>query len=125
MQQEVAPGHPAPSSSRTTATGGPYGAAEPVERVDSPGHDQPLDHRAADLGTMPKVGEGEVRLAGHHALNLAVTDALDVGQGQPDAVRPPVGKVGDRLFPDRLLSRAERVDHVALKACLRPWTDPF
>src|SRR5450631_223840 len=101
MQQEVAPGHPATSPSRTAATEDPAeatGAAEPVDRVESPGHDQPLDHWAADLGAMPEVGEGDVWLTGHNALNLGVADALDVGQRQPDAISPPIGKVGGQLL---------------------------
>src|SRR5450631_3670132 len=100
MQQEVAPGHPATSPSCTAAIGDPAeatGAAEPVDRVESPGHDQPLGHWAADLGAMPEVSEGDVRLAGHNALNLSITDALDVGQRQPDAISTPIGKVGGQL----------------------------
>jgi len=30
---------------------------------------------------MPEVGQREVRLTGHDALDLGVVDALDVGQG--------------------------------------------
>ena len=46
---------------------------------------------------MPEVGEGEVRLASYNALDLGLTDAFDVGQGQSDAVSPPIGKVVDNL----------------------------
>jgi hypothetical protein len=49
---------------------------------------------------MPEVGEGEVRLAGQNALHLGVADAQDVGQGQPDAVGPPIGQVGIRPLPN-------------------------
>jgi hypothetical protein len=42
---------------------------------------------------MPEVGKGEVRLAGHDALDLGITDALDVSQGQPDAISPSIRQV--------------------------------
>ena len=100
MEQEVTSGHPASPPGRAAAEGGPATAAEPVERVEPPCHDQPLHHRAADLGAMPEVDEGDVWLAGHNALNLGLTDAPDIRQRQPDAIGPPIGKVMGQLLLD-------------------------
>jgi hypothetical protein len=46
---------------------------------------------------MPEVSESEVRLACDKALNLSVADALDVRQGQSNAIVPPIWQVCRRL----------------------------
>jgi len=74
----------------------PMEPLEPIERVESPCHDQPLNHRAADLGAMPEVGEGEVRLASYTRWTSASLMPL-TSPGTVGCRSPPIGKVVDNL----------------------------
>ena len=85
LQQQVAPGHRSPALDR-------HRRADAVERVEGAGQHQPLGDRAGDPGAVPEVGERVVGPAADDAGQLAVVDALDVGEAEPDAVAPGVGQ---------------------------------
>jgi len=111
VQQQVAAGHPsAPAEAGESH-------AHAVEGVEAAREDETLGDRARDPGTVPEVGEGEVGLSGDDARHLGLADALDVGQGQADAIGPPVGQVGvHRAFAGVVLVNQARGRRPALSA---------
>ncbi len=119
MQEQVAAGDLA----ATSEPGDRAMARQAVEGVERPGHHQPLEDRARGLGAVPHVGQGDVGPAGDQTLHLGLADALDVREGEPDAVGPPVGQVGVRgpgpglLVEDlrrRLVPRRDLLDAIGV-----------
>ncbi len=79
VQQQVAAGDPTTPAEPTVP--------HPVQRVERPGEDEPLDDRAAHPGPRPEVTEVGVRLTRDDPGDLGRADPLDVGEGESDAVR--------------------------------------
>ena len=101
MQQQVATGHlPAPAQTaphlahrpcRSAVEPGRPAEVDVVDRVETAGQHQLLDDRPRGMGSLPEVGQARVGLRGHDLGHLGRTDAVHVGEGQPDTGTAVVG----------------------------------
>lgn len=90
-QQQITAGHLV-----AACDGGvPPNAVDPVERT---GQDQPLHHRVLHRCARPEVAERGIGLARNDPVDLGLTHALHICQGQPDA---PPGNGGQPIHGHR------------------------